>query len=142
MIAGQRNPQNGRLPNRSVSAHEHGKQIKTSFIDEDDRSLLFLGFFSRMANSSWQPEDTGGRSMADLQERGCMTEADPADTYEQQVQAIQGANQPILDGFENALRQAGLSEPTIKAHVDNMRFFGRYLLWYGSSLRQLDEATE
>ncbi len=80
--------------------------------------------------------------MADLQERGCMTEADPADTYEQQVQAIQGANQPILDGFENALRQAGLSEPTIKAHVDNMRFFGRYLLWYGSSLRQLDEATE
>jgi site-specific recombinase XerD len=71
-----------------------------------------------------------------------MTEADHADTYEQRVQAIQGANQPILDGFEHALKQAGLSEPTIKAHVDNMRFFGRYLLWYDYSLRRLDEATE
>jgi site-specific recombinase XerD len=71
-----------------------------------------------------------------------MTEADHAETYEQQVQAIQGANQPLLDGFERALKQAGLSEPTIKAHVDNMRFFGRYLLWSGYSLRRLDEATE
>ena len=71
-----------------------------------------------------------------------MTEADQAETDEQRVQAIQGANQPLLDGFEHALKQAGLSEHTIKAHVDNMRFFGRYLLWYGSSLRRLDEATE
>ena len=71
-----------------------------------------------------------------------MTEADHAETYEQRVQAIQGANQPILDGFEHWLKQAGLSEQTIKAHVDNMRFFGRYLLWYGSCLRRLDEATE
>ena len=71
-----------------------------------------------------------------------MTEADDAETYEQRVQAIQGTNQPLLDGFEHWLKHAGLSEHTIKAHVDNMRFFGRYLLWYGSSLRQLDEATE
>jgi site-specific recombinase XerD len=71
-----------------------------------------------------------------------MTEADPADTYEQRVQAIQGANQPILDGFEHGLKQAGLSEQTIKDHVDNIRFFSRYLLWYGYSLRRLDEATE
>ncbi len=71
-----------------------------------------------------------------------MTEADPAETYEQRVHAIQLANQPILDGFENALKQAGLSEPTIKAHVDNMGLFARYLLWYGYSLRRLDEATE
>jgi site-specific recombinase XerD len=71
-----------------------------------------------------------------------MTEADHAETYEQRVQAIQGANQPILDGFEHWLKQAGLSEPTIKAHVDNMRFFERYLLWYGYSLRRLDEASE
>ncbi len=48
-----------------------------------------------------------------------MTEADHAETYEQRVQAIQLANQPILDGFENALKQAGLSEQTIKDHVDN-----------------------
>jgi site-specific recombinase XerD len=71
-----------------------------------------------------------------------MTEADHAETYEQRVQAIQRANQPILDGFEHALKQAGLSEQTIKAHVDNMQFFGRYLLWYGYWLRRLDEATE
>jgi site-specific recombinase XerD len=71
-----------------------------------------------------------------------MTEADHADTYEQRVEAIQLANQPLLDGFEKSLKQAGLSEQTIKAHVDNIRFFGRYLLWYGSSLRRLDEATE
>ena len=71
-----------------------------------------------------------------------MTEADHAETYEQRVQAIQLANQPILDGFETWLRQSGLSEPTIKEHVDNMRLFSRYLLLYAYSLRRLDEATE
>jgi site-specific recombinase XerD len=71
-----------------------------------------------------------------------MREADDAQTYEQRVQAIQLANQPILEGFEHALRQSGLSEPTIKAHVDNMGFFARYLLLYAYSLRRLDEATE
>jgi site-specific recombinase XerD len=70
-----------------------------------------------------------------------MVEADHADTYEQRVHAIQRANQPILDGFERSLKQAGLSEQTIKAHVDNMRFFARYLLLYAYSLRRLDEAT-
>ncbi len=71
-----------------------------------------------------------------------MTDADDAESYEQWVQVIQGANQPILDGFETWLRQSGLSESTIKAHVDNMRFFSRYLLLYAYSLRRLDEATE
>ena len=71
-----------------------------------------------------------------------MREADDAETYEQRVQAIQLANQPILEGFEQALGQAGLSEQTIKAHVDNMRFFARYLLLYAYSLRRLDEASE
>ena len=71
-----------------------------------------------------------------------MTDADDAESYEQRVQAIQGANQPILDGFEAWLRQAGLSEPTIKDHVDNMRFFSRYLVLSAYSLRRLDEATE
>ena len=69
-------------------------------------------------------------------------QADDGETYEQRVQAIQLANQPILDGFEHALRQSGLSEQTIKAHVDNIRFFARYLLLYSYSLRRLDEATE
>src|SRR6266496_1786141 len=71
-----------------------------------------------------------------------MTEADRAKTYEQRVQAIQLANQPILDGFEHALRQSGLREQTIKDHVDNIRFFAYYLLLYAHSLRRLDEATE
>ena len=71
-----------------------------------------------------------------------MTEADHAETYEQRVQAIQLANQPILDGFETCLRQFGLSEQTIKDHVNNMRFFSRYLLLYAYSLRRLDQVTE
>ena len=70
-----------------------------------------------------------------------MTEADNADTYEQRVRAIQLANQPILDGFENWLKQAGWSEKTIKDHVDNIGFFTRYLVYSGYSLRRLDEAT-
>ena len=71
-----------------------------------------------------------------------MAEADDFQTYEQQVEAIRQANQPILDGFEIWLRQSGLSEQTIKAHVDHIRFFSRYLLLYAYSLRRLDEATE
>ena len=71
-----------------------------------------------------------------------MTDTEHPETYEQRVQAIQLANQPILDGFETWLRQSGLSEPTIRDHVDNMRFFSRYLLLYAYSLRRLDEATE
>lgn len=71
-----------------------------------------------------------------------MAEADDLQMYEQQVEAIRQANQPILDGFESWLRQSGLSEQTIKAHADNMRFFSRYLLLDSSSLRRLDQATE
>jgi site-specific recombinase XerD len=71
-----------------------------------------------------------------------MTDAEHVETYEQRVQAIQRANQPILEGFETWLRQTGLSEQTIREHVDNMRFFARYLLLYAHSLRRLDEATE
>src|SRR5438105_3262812 len=71
-----------------------------------------------------------------------MTEAEHAKMYEQRVHAIQLANQPILDGFEHALKQAGLSEQTIRDHVDNIQFFAHYLLLYAHSLRRLDEATE
>jgi site-specific recombinase XerD len=71
-----------------------------------------------------------------------MREADHAQTYEQQVEAIHQANQPILKGFEAWLRQSGLSEQTIKDHVENMRFFSRYLLLYAYSLRRLDQVTE
>jgi site-specific recombinase XerD len=80
--------------------------------------------------------------MADRKEKGCMREADHPQTYEQQVEAIQQANQSILEGFETWLRQSELSEQTIKDHVENMRFFSRYLVLYAYSLRRLDQATE
>jgi hypothetical protein len=38
-----------------------------------------------------------------------MTDIDHAETYEQRVQAIQQANEPILQGFETWLRQSGRS---------------------------------
>ena len=71
-----------------------------------------------------------------------MTEADPANRYEQRAQAIQLASQPILDGFEHWLMQAGWSEQTIRDHVDNIRFFTKYLAWYTHSQHSLDEATD
>ena len=71
-----------------------------------------------------------------------MTETNNTETYEQRVHTIQLSNQSILDGFETWLRQSGLSEPSIRTHVDNMRFFSRYLLLYAYSLRRLDETTE
>jgi site-specific recombinase XerD len=71
-----------------------------------------------------------------------MTEANDAETYEQRVHTIQQANQAILNGFETWLRQSGLSEQTITDHIDNIRFFSRYLLVYAYSLRRLNEATE
>jgi len=51
-----------------------------------------------------------------------MTEADQAETYEQRVHAIELANQPILEGFERWLKQAGLSEQTIRDQVDTCAF--------------------
>ena len=71
-----------------------------------------------------------------------MTEADHTDTYEQQVHAIQLAIQSILDGFEGWLKQAGWREKPIQDHVDNIRFFTRYLVLYAHSLCRLDEATD
>ena len=71
-----------------------------------------------------------------------MTDADHAQTYEQRVQAIRQANQPLLEGFEHWLRQSGLREQTIRDHVDNLRLFEHYLLLYAHSLRRLDEATD
>jgi hypothetical protein len=71
-----------------------------------------------------------------------MTEEDATDTYEQRARAIQLASQPILDVFERWLMQAGWSEQTIIDHVDNIRFFTKYLAWYTRSQHRLDEATD
>ena len=71
-----------------------------------------------------------------------MTDSEQAETYEQRVQAIRQANQPLLEGFEHWLRQSGLREQTIRDHVDNLLLFEHYLLLYDYSLRRLAEATD
>lgn len=62
-----------------------------------------------------------------------------AATYDEQVQAIQAYNQPILDAFRAWLEQSGLAEKTVKNHVDNIEFFTHYLVYY-EPLEKLDEA--
>lgn len=71
-----------------------------------------------------------------------MTEADAASTYEQRARAIQLGSQPLLEGFEHWLKHAGWSEPTVQSHLDNIRFFTKYLAWYTRSQHSLDEATD
>lgn len=61
-------------------------------------------------------------------------------SYDEQVRAIRASNQPLLDGFETWLRQAGLAETTVSNHVDNICFFAEYLVYY-EPLQRLDEAT-
>ncbi len=61
------------------------------------------------------------------------------ETYDARVRAIRAYNQPILDGFRAWLEQSGLSEKTVKIHVDNIDFFTKYLV-YSSPLKKLDEA--
>jgi len=71
-----------------------------------------------------------------------MTEADYAEIYEQRVYAIQRVIQTILDGFEHPPRQSGFCVQTIKTHVENIRFFARYLLLNAYYMRLPDEAIE
>jgi site-specific recombinase XerD len=59
--------------------------------------------------------------------------------YDAQVRAIEAYNQPILDAFSTALKQAGLSEKTVTEHVSNIEFFTHYLV-YDEPLQKLDEA--
>ena len=60
--------------------------------------------------------------------------------YDRRVQAIQAANQSILNAFEVWLEQSGLSEKTIQTHVSNIDFFTNYLVYY-EPLKKLDEAN-
>jgi len=72
------------------------------------------------------------------EERIARLEADHADTYEERVRVIQLGNQPILDGFESWLKHSGLSEKTIKDHVDTIRFFTRYLVLSGVACKKVE----
>jgi site-specific recombinase XerD len=60
-------------------------------------------------------------------------------SYDEQVQAINSYNQPILEDFRAWLEQSGLSEKTVENHVDNIDFFTHYLVYY-EPLTKLDEA--
>ena len=59
--------------------------------------------------------------------------------YDQEVKAIEEYNRPILDDFEEWLTTAGLSQNTIRTHVNNIDFFTHYLVYY-EPLCRLDEA--
>lgn len=60
-------------------------------------------------------------------------------TYDARVQAIRAYNQPILADFQAWLEQAGLSDKTVKNHVENIDFFTHYLVYY-DPLKTLEEA--
>ncbi len=60
-------------------------------------------------------------------------------TYDEQVESIRAYNQPLLDGFQAWLEQAGLAEKTVTSHVENVAFFADYLVYY-DPLQRLDEA--
>ena len=63
-----------------------------------------------------------------------------ANSYDARVRAIRVYNQPILEDFRAWLEQAGLSEKTVRNHVDNIDFFTHYLVYYDNPLKKLDEA--
>jgi len=77
-------------------------------------------------------------------ERTPMSEPNNTNSYEQyekKIQTIQLANAPILENFEQSLRQAALSEKTVRDHVAYIRFFTRYLVSDNDPPRGLAEAT-
>ena len=63
------------------------------------------------------------------------------DDYDQQCEAIQKYNEPVLDGFSLWLAESGLSTKTVKTHVSNIDFFSVYLV-HEEPLKRLDEADE
>ena len=59
--------------------------------------------------------------------------------YDQEVDKIRIYNQPILEEFESWLKSTGVTPKTVKNHMDNIGFFGEYLI-YSEPLNKLDEA--
>ncbi len=64
---------------------------------------------------------------------------DESVSYDQQVETIRAANEPVLAAFQAWLEQAGLSAPTVRSHVQNIELFATYLVYY-EPLKRLDEA--
>ena len=50
--------------------------------------------------------------------------------YDEQVEIIRKANEPILAGFEQWLVKKGLTKKTIHRHLENVAFFAQYLTYY------------
>jgi len=64
---------------------------------------------------------------------------DESVSYDQQVETIRAANEPILAAFQAWLGEAGLNAPTVRSHVQNIELFATYLVYY-EPLKRLDEA--
>lgn len=65
-----------------------------------------------------------------------------SEDYDSRVKAIQAYNQPILESFESWLVQTGVSAKTGKKQLEDITFFGEYLVYYDDPLERLDEADE
>ena len=59
--------------------------------------------------------------------------------YQRQLDTIDAYNQPILADFRSWLEADGLSASTVRRHVQYIKFFAIYLVYY-DPLENLDEA--
>jgi site-specific recombinase XerD len=64
---------------------------------------------------------------------------DDLKAYDEQVQAIRDANEPIIESFQTWLEQNGLTDKTIKGHLVHICQFADYLAYY-DPLKRLDQA--
>jgi site-specific recombinase XerD len=65
-----------------------------------------------------------------------------SEDYDSRVKAIRAYNQPILKAFRAWLERTGISAKTVKNQVEDIAFFGEYLVYYDNPLKRLDEADE
>jgi len=60
--------------------------------------------------------------------------------YDRQVTEIHKYNAPFYEQFAAWLTASGLSERTIRSHLENVQFFADKYLTYSEPLRRVDEA--
>src|SRR5690348_2335978 len=65
-----------------------------------------------------------------------------SEDYDNRVNAIRAYNQPILEAFQTWLFRTGVSPKTVKNQVEDIAFFGEFLVYYDDPLKRLDEADE
>lgn len=61
-------------------------------------------------------------------------------SYESRVQSIRDANQPIIASFQAWLEQSGLTDKTVRSHVNHIYLFAEFLVYYDDPLKRLDQA--